>query len=344
MYNNVFIVLPSYKPDRELLLPTVKGLVNSFRYVVVIDDGGGSEYAKVFEEVKDLGAIVLTHYINSGKGRALKTALNYIFSNYKNVDAIVTADGDGQHTLEDIEKIAKKTVENQNAYVLGARNFSEEKIPLRSRFGNVLTRNIFKIFIGLTITDTQTGLRGMSLEVAKELYKVSGERYEYETNTLIACKENDIPLVEETISTIYIDDNNSSHFNPIKDSFIIYKLFFKYIFASASSFLLDLLLFTIFLKVFNGNTNAAFISTVCARILSSLYNYFINSKLVFKKQNKTSLIKYFILVVVAMLLSAFIVNILSKTYMSKIILIKVIVDIVIFIINFIVQREWVFKQ
>ena len=145
MYNNVFIVLPSYKPDRELLLPTVKGLVNSFRYVVVIDDGGGSEYAKVFEEVKDLGAIVLTHYINSGKGRALKTALNYIFSNYKNVEAIVTADGDGQHTLEDIEKIAKKTVENPNAYVLGARNFSEEKIPLRSRFGISEKLNFYDI-------------------------------------------------------------------------------------------------------------------------------------------------------------------------------------------------------
>ena len=343
MFENVYIVLPSYKPDRELLLPVVNGLVKEFSHVIVVDDGGGEEYKDIFIEAQQKGAIIVKHHINSGKGRAIKTALNYIFNNYENIDAIVTADGDGQHSIEDIKKIALATINNQDAYVLGARNFSEDKVPFRSKFGNILTRNVFKLFIGLNITDTQTGLRGMSESVAKELYKISGERYEYETNTLIACKENDIRLHEEEISTIYIDDNNSSHFNPIKDSFIIYKLFFKYIFASISSFLLDLLLFYLFLKVFNNNVNAAFISTICARVLSSLYNYLINSKLVFKKKDKASLYKYIVLVIIMMFVSAFVVNALGKDHKSQIMIIKIIVDIIIFLINFVVQREWVFK-
>lgn len=343
MYKDVFVVIPSYKPDKELLLPFIDKLVEVFRYVIVVDDGGNSEYEDVFKEVKDKGAIVLTHYINSGKGRAIKTGLNYIFTNYKNVDAIVTADGDGQHAIEDIKSIADKTIQNQNAYVLGARDFSKDDVPFKSKFGNILTRNIFKMFIGLAVTDTQTGLRGMSLEVAKKLYAVNGERYEYETNTLIACKEEDIPLVEDTIKTIYIDNNSSTHFNPIKDSYVIYKQFFKYIFASVSSFLLDLLLFTIFIKVFAGNANKAFISTVIARILSSLYNYFINSKMVFKKYSKSSIYKYFILVVVMMLVSAFVVNAIGKIYPDNLVLIKIIVDVIIFIMNYVIQREWVFK-
>ena len=343
MFENVFIVLPSYKPDRELLLPLIEDLVKEFSNVIVVDDGGGNEYKDIFKKAEEKGAIVVKHHINSGKGRAIKTALNYIFNNYERIDAIVTADGDGQHSIEDIKKIALATIEHQDAYVLGARDFSEDQVPFRSRFGNILTRNIFRLFIGLNITDTQTGLRGMSNDVAKELYKISGERYEYETNTLIACKENDIKLHEETINTIYIDDNNSSHFNPIKDSFIIYKLFFKYIFASISSFLLDLLLFYLFLKVFNNNVNAAFISTICARILSSLYNYAINSKLVFKKKDKASLYKYILLVVIMMFVSAFVVNTIGKDHKSQIMIIKIIVDIIIFLINFVIQREWVFN-
>ena len=67
----------------------------------------------------------------------------------------------------------------------------------------------------------------MSPEVAKKFLATTGERFEYETNTLIECKEQEIPIVEETIETIYIDNNSESHFNPIKDSIRIYKLMLK---------------------------------------------------------------------------------------------------------------------
>ncbi len=343
MYDNTFIIIPSYQPDRDLLVPVIKGLLTTFKNVVVVDDGGQEEYKEIFKEVESLGAIVLIHYINAGKGRAIKTALNYILNNYPNIDAIVTADGDGQHLLEDIIKVADATIKNQTSYILGTRDFSQKQVPMKSSFGNRITRNVFKIFIGLNITDTQTGLRGMSKEVAEELYSVKGERYEYETNALIMCKEKDIPIIEEEIKTVYINDNDSSHFNPIKDSYIIYKLFFKYIFASLSSFLLDILLFTLFLKVYKDNINAAFISTIIARIISSFYNYLINSKLVFKKKNKTSIIKYFMLVIIQMLASATIVNGLAKIYPKYVLIIKIIVDVIIFIVNFVIQREWVFK-
>ena len=192
---------------------------------------------------------------------------------------------------------------------------------------------------------TQTGLRGMSKKVAEDLLTVGGERYEYETNVLIACKENDIPIHEVEIETIYIDNNSASHFNPVKDSAIIYKLFFKYIMASLSAFIVDILLFALFFyTIFTGKANAAFISTVIARILSSLFNFFVNSKLVFKKMNNTSIFKYFLLVVVQMLISAFAVNQLSKLNPGMTLTFKIIVDLVIFIVNFVIQREFIFKN
>jgi putative flippase GtrA len=176
----------------------------------------------------------------------------------------------------------------------------------------------------------------------------AGERYEYETNVLIDCKEKDIEIAEVPISTVYIKNNSGSHFNPIKDSIIIYKLFAKYIISSLSSFVVDILLFTLFVKILpeinlKGITEI-FLATIIARILSATYNFIINSKVVFKNQNKNSIIKYFILCIIQMFISAFVVSELFKVLNMDSTLIKVIVDTIIFLINFVIQREWVFKK
>ena len=341
---NVFVVIPSLNPDRETLIPLIKSLKEKFEHVIVVDDGSGEKYRKIFNEAKTSGAEVISHYVNLGKGRAMKTATNYILSNYEDVAAIVTADSDGQHTPEDIGRVAKCAIKHKDSYVLGVRDFDKANVPKRSKTGNKLTRKMFKLFVGLTITDTQTGLRGYSKEVGEKLLKVAGERFEYETNTLIACKEEDIPIKEVTIDTIYLNENKSSHFHPIRDSYNIYKLFVKYIIASISSFIVDLVLFHVFMNVFHQNIDAAFYATICARVISSLYNFIINSKIVFQKMTNTSIIKYYALVIIQMFVSAFVVNSLNKILNTDAIIIKVVVDTIIFLVNFVIQREWVFKE
>ena len=343
---DVLVVIPTLDPNEKIMSDFLDKLKKMFSNILVVNDGSKKKYDKFFSKLEKDGIVVLKHYKNYGKGRALKYALNHILNEYPDCKAIVTADSDGQHSPEDILKVANKTKANPKAYVLGCRDFKQSNVPFKSRYGNVITRNIFKIFIGLKITDTQTGLRGMSPEVAAKFLDTVGERFEYETNTLIECKENDIPIVEETIETIYINDNSESHFNPIKDSIRIYKLFIKYIVSAVSSFVLDILLFAIFMKVLPKSVSYRIITaTVIARIISSLYNYLINSKMVFKKSEKSSIVKYFILVIIQMFASGFIVDALSKHVFSfNPTIIKVIVDSVIFVVNFFVQREWVFKK
>lgn len=114
----------------------------------------------------------------------------------------------------------------------------------------------------------------------------------------------------------------------------------KYIFSSGTSFLIDLILFTIF----NCFIDNIIISTIIARILSSLYNYFMNSRLVFECYSNTSIYKYYLLVVVQMLVSAFLVNGLSSLFIKiNDTVLKFFVDIMIFVINYFIQREVVFK-
>jgi len=343
---DIIVLVPALDPNKEIMTTFMEKLIKVFPNIVVVNDGSKKEYDDFFKSFEKKKITVLKNHINYGKGRSLKTALNYILNTYPDAKAIVTADSDGQHSVDDILKVGKETIKHQDSYVLGCRDFKQSNVPFKSRYGNIITRNIFKIFVGLNISDTQTGLRGMSLKVAKEFLATPGERFEYETNTLLECKEKNIPIKEVTIETIYIDDNSESHFNPIKDSIRIYKLFIKYILSAVSSFILDILLFALFMKVLPSSIkNKIIVSTILARVISSLYNYMINSKLVFKNQPRFAIVKYFILVIVQMFASGFIVDTLSKNvFKFSPTLIKVIVDSVIFIVNFFIQREWVFKK
>ena len=256
-----------------------------------------------YKEIEDLDIIVLKHNVNLGKGRAIKNAFNYILNRYENIIGAVTADCDGQHYIKDIKNIANKLKENPNKLIIGCRKFDEKQVPWKSKAGNKITRTVFLLFVGIKISDTQTGLRGFGIDTMRNFITTLGERYEYETNMLIECKEKEIEIEEVQIQTVYIRNNSLSHFNALKDSWKIYKLFMKYILASLSSFVVDIILFSIFLKTLpdislaNGTITSIVIATIIARIISSLFNFAVNAKMVFKNSNKASLVKYFSLVI-----------------------------------------------
>ncbi len=346
MINDICVIIPAYNPDEKLFIKFAKELIQKFSNILVVNDGSELEYNSTFEKIKKLNIKVIKHNVNLGKGRALKTAFNEVLNNYSNCMGCICADCDGQHLVEDVLKCYKKLKENNNDLILGARDFSQKNIPSKSKFGNKLTRSIFKIFIGIKIKDTQTGLRAMSTDLMKKFMNVKGERYEFETNMLIECKNEGIKISEVLIKTVYIEKNKTSHFNPIKDSLSIYKMFAKYIFSAISSFLIDIILFKFMLIILNkwNITNQIIISTIIARIISAICNYKLNGKVVFKNIEKKSFIKYVILVIVQMFMSAFLVEYINNVIKINPVIIKIVVDSVIFVVNFIIQREFVFKK
>ena len=347
MINDVCVIIPAYNPDEALFLKFAKEVLNNFSKIVVVNDGSKEEYNSTFEKIANLDERiqVLKHSVNMGKGRALKTAFNYVLNEYPDCIGVVAADCDGQHGIEDVIKLSEELKAHPSSLILGVRDFNKEDVPFKSRYGNKITRLIFKLFIGLSIKDTQTGLRALSRDLMKTFLTTNGERYEYETNMLIECKQENISIEQVPISTIYIEKNQTSKFNPIKDSLSIYKLFGKYIISAISSFVIDVILFNIFLLLLNKYEvpNSIIIATVVARILSSLYNFKINAKMVFKNMTNKSLIRYIILVIIQMLISAFGVNYLATIIPINVTIIKIVVDIIIFMVNFVVQREFVFK-
>ncbi|MDE7253134.1 MAG: bifunctional glycosyltransferase family 2/GtrA family protein [Acetatifactor sp.] len=349
---NMSVVLPSYKPD-EKLLAVLEGLTEKgFSDIIVVNDGSGSDFDALFEAADAYPNVtLLTHPENRGKGCALKTAFSYCMENRPSCTGVITVDGDNQHHPDDVFACCLKLSENPGQIVLGARSFASNEVPFRSRLGNVMTRSVFRLACGIRITDTQTGLRAIPAQYLPLMLETAGERYEYETNMLLEMKTHGVPFTEVTIRTLYLDDNDSSHFNPLKDSIKIYRTIFAFLASSLIASLLDLALFYLFVSVLaylipQGAWNI-FIATAAARVCSSLCNYLLNSKSVFHSQNKSSLARYYLLCVLQFAASAGLVSLaaflLHAGNLGKTI-IKAIVDTMLFLLSYQIQREWVFKK
>ncbi len=343
----VGVIIPSLNPDNKLLILVSELKAHGFRYIVIVDDGSLSDTKYIFQAAKDDGVSVLSHVVNQGKGRALKTAFNYFVRNHADCVGAVTVDSDGQHAIADILSCAGALLDNQDRLIVGCRNFADKSVPFRSRFGNVCTRKMMRVLCGIALSDTQTGLRGISNTNMRLFLSVPGERFEYETQMLLTAKERGIEFIEVPIATIYIEDNKSSHFNPLVDSFKIYKLFARYCVSSLSCFAVDILLFALFAAVIRELAPAFYIawSTILARIISSIVNYFINKNKVFASNlsNKT-IKKYFLLVAIQMLASGALVTWLHGLMPMSESMVKIIVDMLLFCLSFYVQREWVFSK
>ena len=246
-YQKILVVIPSLDPD-ERLLKVIQGVQEvGFTDILLVDDGSSEKNQHFFEEGAALGCAVLHHGVNKGKGRALKTAFEWFLKNRPDAQGAVTIDGDDQHRPDDIAACVDLMFrQEKDALVLGVRNFDLDHVPPKGHFGNKLPSTVFRLVCGLKVSDTQTGLRVFPRSIIPKMTEVAGERFEYETNMLLVCKQADIPLVEQTIETVYINANETTHFHPIKDSLRVYGIIIKFFLSSLLSFLLDYGLFNVF--------------------------------------------------------------------------------------------------
>lgn len=348
----ITVVIPAYKPDEKMLV-TLEELVKAgFSDILVVNDGSGNEFDEIFAKVKNIPqCTLLEHEVNKGKGAALKTAFQYVLDNREDSKCVVTADADGQHLTRDIIATAMASKE-QEKVVLGVRDFSAPNVPSRSKMGNRITCMVFRLFFGMKIQDTQTGLRAFPRKYLEDILPAKGDRYEYETNMLFLINRKNIPMDEVKIGTVYIEENKSSHFRVVRDSIRIYALILKYLLSSVGSAVVDELAFFLF-KHFTFlciiPIPLTFTAAILARVVSSLVNFFVNAKVVFgEKAGAKAFVRYYILAAIQITLSAIVVFLLEKVLHieSPVLstLIKAVVDTVLFFFSFRIQHKWVFNN
>ena len=337
-------LIPSYQPD-DLLVKVVLKCMQSF-HIVVVNDGSGPEYDCIFNMIPK-ACTVLKHEVNKGKGAALKTGLKYIQKAYKDKEyAVVTVDGDGQHTYEDALKIIQIAEKQPDCLILGSRNFKRTD-QRKSVFGNFIARSLMRISTGNNIYDTQTGLRAFTYKNIENLLEIEGNRYEYETNMILYLSRERIPIIEVPIATIYLDHNSRSHYNPLRDSLRIFKQFLKFCASSIIATLVDFGLYMLLCHVFPKDMSFRIITAnVIAKVVSILINFTINMLFVFKlKRGKTLkyATKYFILAGCNMALDTAFISLLVDVGGMHEIWAKVLVQCVLFVVSYIIQKFIVFR-
>ena len=354
--SRISVVLPSLDPD-EKLVAVVDGLLEiGFTDIILVNDGSKPSNLHYFTDLtaQHPEITLLTHEVNKGKGAALKNAFRYFLENRPEGLGVVTVDGDNQHHPADTRACCEHMLETGHT-TLGCRDFSQPDVPPRSRFGNRTTSAIFKIFVGMTISDTQTGLRAIPREVVAQLVDVYGDRFEYETNMLLAFKTKGIDFDEVKIRTVYIEENKSSHFRVLHDSWRIYKLilahFFRYTLSSITSAVVDTLCYALLDSVlpFTGMALTA-AAGVGARIVSSLLNFFLNKKLVFQTNvdTKKAIVRYYALalpqmaVQVLMTQGVYVLFHIGEGAGVLRTVIYAIVMTVLYFVSYMIQQRWVF--
>jgi putative flippase GtrA len=277
------VLVPAYCPG-SALLQTLADLRSARPDwgLVVVDDGSGPAFAELLDRARAEGAEVLILPVNRGKGAALKAGFAHVAAT-RPASAVVCADADGQHALDDIVAIGERLLAEPDVrrLVLGTRTF-DGHVPLRSRVGNTITRWLFTAATRSTVTDTQTGLRGIPAHLLEWACSVPGERYEYELQVLLRAGRAGIALEPVPIATIYLDDNSSSHFRPVVDSLRVYLPLVTFLASSLAAFVID----TVMLLLLTAATGDLLLSVVGARLTSAGVNFVVNRRLVFDSAHR----------------------------------------------------------
>ncbi len=357
------ILIPSLEPDERLPAYIKQLKEGGFAHIVVVDDGSGSGFRTIFEQVDDVAdTVVLYHEKNQGKGVALKTGYQYILKNFHDISGVITADADGQHTVKDCLRLADELAKGKRAVYLGSRDFNQENVPPKSRSGNKITSAVFKLLYGQYIPDTQTGLRAFRKEELPFMLQVEGERYEYEMKVLIACSRAGIPMIPVTIETIYENNNEGTHFHPIRDSWRIYKVllgsFLKFMGSSLVCVLVDQILSNLFLHwLFPAlNINVQWklplgfrldnrsLANYTARLISAVLNFKLNKDFVFKVRGKQhAAMKYAVTAVFIAVLSTLGIKAFMHIGLSFTVA-KIITDTILYFVSYRLQQRWVFRE
>ncbi len=342
----IAILIPAYQPDEKLTDVVASLLLQCDFPIIIVNDGSRVACLPVFDGLAKLENItVLTHAINQGKGRALKTAIAHCLER-RDIDGCITVDADGQHKSEDVLRMAVALHATPQDLILGARDFDFSNVPVKSMLGNKITRFITRFIVGQKITDTQTGLRAFGKKAMLDYLGIPGERYEFEMNMLLYAKRFGIKIREITIETVYLDHNSSSHFNPLLDSIRIYRQIFAFMFSSIASALLDWGLFTICLGLFAKLAEPILYATIAARLVSLNFNFVMNRKLVFRSDSgwKKQALKYYILAAVQMFASGYLVKFGATLFTIPVLMIKICIDLGLFFLSYQIQKALIFKK
>lgn len=359
------VLIPSYNPDVKLSMFVDELIMSGFSDIVIIDDGsdfGIDNVKSTFEYVKAKPECkVIHHGSNLGKGMALKTGFKYCLVERALDTLVITADDDGDYTVEQINECLstyEETVPDNELWpiMIASRDFKESAYAKRKRVTNAVAGFCMKYLCGVNVTDVQTGLRLIPHCYLKQIIKMPGTGFEYEINQLVEMKYQKISYFEHMISMEEIVKARYARYNPVWDVIKLLGVMLKYAVSSLSATAIDLVAFYLLLLPLSGNMInmdkefGMLIATIVARIISSTFNCIVNKKTVFQSDApmRGVIVKFYIFSLFRAGLSYGMVlgisYILGSYADTATVLVKMLVDLVLFFAGYEVQKKWIFSE
>jgi glycosyltransferase involved in cell wall biosynthesis len=204
----IIVGIPAFNEEKNIavVITQLKKIVDK---IIVCNDGSTDLTSKIAEE---LGVIVINHEKNLGYGAAIRS----IFLKSKDLDGdiLVTFDADGQHRVDDINKVINPIINGKSDLVIGSRflDESEKEVPQYRKVGIKVITKITNATIKKQLTDSQSGFRAYSKKVLTEL-NPSDTGMGISTEILIKASSKNFRISEVPIKITYSGDT-STH-NPI---------------------------------------------------------------------------------------------------------------------------------
>lgn len=220
VHDTIAVLIPAYDASKSLR-GVIEGIKEYGLAIVVVDDGSRDATAQI---ARAAGAGVLRHTRNRGKGASLRTGFCFLLNEgYK---AVITMDADGQHDPSFIPSFIKAYEEERGALIIGSRAGEFNAMSWLRRFWNQLGAAAVSKLIGTLLTDTQSGYRLITAEVLQGL-PLRAVGYEAELELLIKACKRGYTVVEIPVTTHFVDGRPSSHFRPVRDTWLVCRAFLQ---------------------------------------------------------------------------------------------------------------------
>lgn len=334
MNENRVALIPLQEVNEQLLTILQKLKENNFHNVVVYY--GIKEEDKAHLQQLTLDAKVMILASHQGKGNAIKTGLKYIKEKYRKNTLIVTMNGDGSHTVEDVVRLCNECMVARDTFFLGKKG----NLEWENKINNFFTKTMYRISGGESLSDTTTSLRAFSYDYIDFLLTIKGEKDDFEANVLISCashkvkiKEIDLNTVEKpnTLEKENLLDNGMSWVKENSQKLSITPIFFI-------PYGIDFLLFLLLSGIAKGHI---IILNLFTRIISSFFSF--NKERVHKMDIEKALKQFTIKTIILFFLETLILLLFVKVIRLPIVIAKLFSEILYILFDYGVQ-EYILKE
>lgn len=207
---NTYIILPAYNEETRIQ-PVIDKIAEKGYKMIIVNDGSSDNTLEVIKESQrkyPKNIYIYSHIINRGVGVAMQTGFEAVLKH--NPKYIVNMDSDGQHSVDDIENVLEPLVTGKAEAVIGARPLKD--MPFTRNFANSIMNFLTRIFYGVSVSDSQTGFRALTVEALNKI-TINARGYLISSEFIREINDNEIPFTEVEIETIYTPETQAKGTN-----------------------------------------------------------------------------------------------------------------------------------